>query len=119
MRTRFDNVGIAARIRGLISGQDEGEPALAAKRMHVDETGMRMSIDELAPNPTIAVIAAVIQEYGVDPTWLLTGVYDPTTHRKVLSDEPTDVLGMILSISQPPVEDTAPVVRLRLIGGKR
>src|SRR3954469_8696695 len=115
MRTRFDNVGIAARIRGLISGQDEGEPALAAKRMHVDETGLRMSIDELAPNPTISVIAAVIQEYGVDPTWLLKGTYDPVTHRKVLAEEPTDVLGMILTISSDPADDMTHEPRLRIL----
>src|SRR3954462_5141043 len=115
MTTRFDNAGIAARIRGLIAGQDGGDPAAAARRMHVDEIGLRMSIDELAPNPTISVIAAVIQEYGVDPTWLLKGTYDPVTHRKVLAEEPTDVLGMIMSISNEAVDGTAPTPRLRII----
>ena len=82
----FDRMGIAARIRGLIAGQDGGDPALCAQRLHVDEVGLRMSIDELAPNPTIDVVAAIITAYGVDPTWLLTGDYDAATHRGILED---------------------------------
>ena len=42
-----------------------------------------MSIDELAPYPTVDVIAAVVREYGVDPTWLLVGEYDATSHRHI------------------------------------
>lgn len=87
MSASFDRIAIAARIRGLLSGQDDGsDPALCAKRLHVDEIGLRMSIDDLAPNPTIDVIAAIVATYGVDPTWLLTGDYDPATHRSVLEE---------------------------------
>jgi hypothetical protein len=80
----FDRIAIAARIRGLISGQDGGDPARCAARLRVDEVGLRMSIDDLAPNPTIEVIAAIVTTYGVDPAWLLTGQYDAATHRGVL-----------------------------------
>ena len=71
---------IAARIKGLIAGQD---PSLsdAARRLKVDEVSLRMSVDDLAPYPTIDVVAAVVREYGVDPTWLLTGEYDSSVHR--------------------------------------
>jgi hypothetical protein len=84
--TGFDRIAIAARIRGLLAGQDNGDPAAAAARLGVDETGLRMSIDDLAPNPTIDVIAAVVGTYGVDPVWLLTGEYDPAIHRGLLED---------------------------------
>ena len=83
----FDRVAIAARIRGLISGQDDGDPTASARRLHVDEIGLRMSIDELAPNPTVDVIAAIVVAYGVDPTWLLTGRYDSATHRSILEEQ--------------------------------
>ena len=84
--TGFDRIAIAARIRGLLAGQDAGDPAVAAQRLGVDEIGLRMSIDELAPNPTIDVIGAVVASYGVDPVWLLTGEYDPAIHRNLLEE---------------------------------
>lgn len=86
MNPSFDRIAIAARIRGLIAGQDAGDPAAAALRLNVDEIGLRMSIDELAPNPTVDVIAALVANYGVDPSWLLTGDYDSATHRGILEE---------------------------------
>ena len=83
----FDRAAIADRIRGLIGGQHGGDPAIVARELHVDEIGLRMSIDELAPNPTIDVVAAVVIAYGVDPSWLLTGEYDPATHRGILEEQ--------------------------------
>lgn len=73
---------IAARIRGLIAGQDPSVSA-AARRLKVDEVSLRMSVDELAPYPTVDVIAAIVREYGADPTWLLTGEYDSSVHRMI------------------------------------
>lgn len=46
-----------------------------------------MSIDELSPHPTVEVLAAVIRVYGIDPSWLLTGQYDPSTHRSVMEGD--------------------------------
>ena len=87
----FDRIALAQRIRGLIAGQDGGDPAECARRLNVDEIGLRMSIDELAPNPTIDVIVAIVVTYGVDPTWLLTGEYDAATHRSILEEaEPVE-----------------------------
>jgi hypothetical protein len=86
MSLTFDRIAIASRIRGLISGQDGGDPAIAAVRLRVDEVGLRMSIDEMAPNPTVDVIAALVATYGVDPCWLLTGDYDSATHRGILEE---------------------------------
>jgi hypothetical protein len=80
--TTSSNSDIASRIRGLLSGQ--GDLATLAARLHVDEVALRISIDELSPYPTVAVIAAVIREYAVDPSWLLTGIYRAATHREAL-----------------------------------
>lgn len=75
-------ISIAARIRGLIGGQD-ASISDAAKRLKVDEISLRMSVDDLAPYPTVDVIAAIVREYGVDPTWVLTGEYDASSHRHI------------------------------------
>ena len=83
----FDRIAIAARIRGLLAGQDNADPSVAAARLGVDEVGLRMTIDDLAPNPTIDVIGAIVRTYGVDPVWLLTGEYDPATHRQLFEEQ--------------------------------
>ena len=78
---------IALRIRGLLDGQDQGLIAAAARRLGVSEVALRITIDDIEPHPTLEVILAVVREYGVDPSWLLTGEYDPTSHRRALDEE--------------------------------
>lgn len=107
----FDRIAIAARIRGLIAGQDDGDYAVSARRLHVDEIGLRMSIDDLAPNPTVDVIAAIVLAYGVDPTWLLTGDYDSATHRAIL-DEQESVGQAVARLMMPKTEKHGNVLRL-------
>jgi hypothetical protein len=80
----LDRAGIAARLRALLVGQDSGELGDTAARLGVEELSLRMSIDELSPHPTVDVMTAVIHHYGVDPTWLLTGNYNPATHRAAI-----------------------------------
>ena len=75
----FDRAGIAARIRGLFG--EHKNLAEVAQRLGLDELSLRMSVDEVSPHPTVDVLAAVIHHYGVDPSWLLTGMYDSHTHR--------------------------------------
>lgn len=87
---------IAARIRGLLGGQDSSLSD-AARRLKVDEVSLRMSVDTIAPYPTVDVIAAVVREYGVDPTWLLTGDYDATTHRNI-ADKQTGELPIAINV---------------------
>jgi hypothetical protein len=78
---------IAARIRGLIGGQDQGLIEATARRLDVSEVSLRVSLDEIQPHPTLEVIVAVIAHYGVDPSWLVSGEYDGATHRKALDEE--------------------------------
>lgn len=75
--------GIAERIRGIIGGANAPVEHTAA-RLGVDEVALRMTIDDLSPYPTIDVLAAIVREYGVDPSWLVTGTYREATHRKAL-----------------------------------
>jgi hypothetical protein len=81
-----DRRGIAERLRGLFGRHQGGDLGLVAERLGVDEVALRISVDELAPYPTLEVITAVVEGYGVDPSWLLTGDYDSRTHMRVLGD---------------------------------
>src|SRR5689334_10363444 len=76
----MDRHGIAARIRGLIGGQDKNDIGGVAARLGVAELSLRMSVDELSPHPTIEVLAAIIRTYGIDPNWLLSGQYSSASH---------------------------------------
>lgn len=86
---------IAGRILGLLGGQ-ECSISDAAVRLKVDEVSLRISIDDLAPYPTVDVISAIVRVYGVDPSWLLTGEYDSATHRS-MADKHTGELPVAIN----------------------
>lgn len=94
---------IAARIRGLVAGQAETLTAMA-EQLGVDETALRISLDEVAPYPTIEVIAAVVAKYGVDPSWLLTGEYNSETHRAMLESRTEEWPRAIAALLQASTE---------------
>jgi hypothetical protein len=71
---------IAERLRQLLACHGSSTAESAALLLGVDEVEVRISLDELAPYPTIGVLSAVVAHFGVDPTFLLTGVYDRDTH---------------------------------------
>jgi hypothetical protein len=108
--TTFDRAGIAERLRGLIGGQHDDDVAGTAGRLRVEELSLRMSIDPLSPHPTMEVVMAVIREYGVDPTWLLTGEYHSSSHRVAIEGAqlPAPLRAFMAyrrgSISEPPPE---------------
>jgi hypothetical protein len=109
----LDRNGIAARLRGLIGGQEHGDLGAVAARLGVDEVSLRMSIDHVAPYPTLDVLSAVVTAYGVDPTWLVTGEYNPATHR-ALEIQPERVMEDIRAMmgATPPTPPEAPGLRL-------
>jgi len=112
----MDRIGIAARLRGLIGGQEHGDLGATATRLGVDEVSLRMSIDPLAPYPTLDVLAAVVSSYGVDPTWLVTGEYNPATHRMAES-EPSRAMENLRDMltASHPLAPAAPPQPLRLL----
>src|SRR5436189_115024 len=103
---------IAERLRCILNLESPEAITAVAKTLHVDELSLRMSIDADSPYPTVDVLAAVAEQYGVDPTYLLTGVYDIETHRRALgnpdslADAIRDAAGSRPSgpISKPPAE---------------
>ena len=82
----MDRTGVAERLRGLLLGRDADFEEMAA-RLGVGEAPLRRSMDQDTPHPELEVLAAVIRVYGIDPSWLLTGVYDAATHRAVLEGD--------------------------------
>lgn len=108
--TTSSNAAVASRIRGLLSGQ--GDPRDLAARLGVDEMALRISIDELSPYPTLGVIAAVIREYGVDPSWLLTGNYSATAHREALEASADDLLLKVAAVARRSGIDTPRQLRI-------
>ena len=87
MELGTDPHAIAARIRGLIGGQDQGIIERTARRLGVPAMSLRMSVDDDEPTPTIDVLNAMVRVYGVDPTWLITGEYDAASHRIAVESE--------------------------------
>jgi hypothetical protein len=100
----FDWVEIASRLKGLIRVQNKSELAAVAKRLGVDERSLRISVE--GGRPTLSVMAALIRAYGLDPSWVLTGDYDPSTHRIALDSNTQEIEGvvrrMIIGSETPP-----------------
>ena len=108
----MDRHGIAQRIRGLIHGQYSGDLAKLALQLRVSELALRTAIDDLAPYPTLEVLAAVLQHFAVDPTWLLTGEYNSSTHSLALGSEavttPDAARSLLESLSRTAILPTPP-----------
>jgi len=79
-----DRHSLADRIRCLISRTEGGSPQAVATRLGVDEPSLRLAIDESAPRASLQVILTIIDYYGVDPAWLITGEYCSGTHAEAL-----------------------------------
>lgn len=109
---------IASRLRGLIGGQEQGDLGAMAARLGIDEVSLRMSIDPLAPYPTLDVLAAVVAHYGVDPTWLVTGDYQSVSHRAAMEAPPEKAIENMremLRALQPPASSPSDAPPLRLV----
>ncbi|HMA23448.1 MAG TPA: hypothetical protein VKP00_05630, partial [Gemmatimonadaceae bacterium] len=91
---------VAARVRTLVDHQDDGDPAGIARRLRVDELELRITIDSESPHPTINVLLAVIRDYAVDPTWLLTGDYDSATHRRALDADRSALVEVVKDVAR-------------------
>lgn len=109
--------GIASRLRGLIGGQEQGDLGALASRLGIDEVSLRMSVDPLAPYPTLDVLAAIVAHYGVDPTWLITGEYNSGSHRTAVESEAKAVESMreMLRAFQPTTSNPTDAPSLRLV----
>jgi hypothetical protein len=108
---------IAARVRGLIGGQDRGSASALADRLGVSELALRMTIDPDEPQPNLLVLLAVVREYAVDPMWLLTGDYSLATHRQAMEDDRVATATVLeemrkRSQQEPSPKNSRPALRL-------
>jgi len=71
-----------------------------ASRLHVDEAELRMTVDSESPRPTMDVLLAVIREYGVDASWLLTGEYDLATHRRIAEADRSVAIEVVKDVAR-------------------
>lgn len=106
----LDLMAVAERIRTLLAGTtNEVDLAASAARLRVDVQTLARSIRLDHPRPSLAVMAAIVREYGVDPSWMVYGTYDPTTH--ALASEcgsaisPDDVLRLVDSPKYTKTDD--------------
>src|SRR5438105_12271933 len=60
-----------------------------------------MTVDEESPYPTVDVIAAVVREYRVHPTWLLTSVSRSVGDQFLRSLRDTSFAGDSILILRP------------------
>lgn len=114
----MDRNGIAGRLRGLIGGQERGDLGAVAAKLGVDEVSLRMSIDPLAPYPTLDVLSAIVLVYGVDPTWLITGNYNSATHRSAAETAPermAEAMGEMMRALHSRGESSVELPKLRLM----
>jgi hypothetical protein len=103
--TNVDPVLVAARLRGLLGSPTPEEIPDIARTLGVSDVALQASLDSVAPHPTLTVIIAVIQRYGVDPTWVVTGEYDVSRHRTALGDEdpaPAAVIAQLINAAATP-----------------
>jgi hypothetical protein len=95
-----DRRSVAARVRSLIDHEGTGDRAAIARHLRVDELELRMTIDTDSPRPTMDVLLAVIREYGVDPTWILTGEYDSGTHRRTMESDRASLIEVVKDVAR-------------------
>jgi len=87
-------------VRALVDHTGDADPADIARRLRVDELELRLAIDPDSPRPTMDVLLAVIREYAVDPTWLLTGNYDSATHQRTMDTDRTGVIEVVRDVAR-------------------
>ena len=70
---------------------DSSDLGVIARRLGVDELALRVTIDDASPHPVVDVLAAIVANMGVDPSWLIKGEYDLATHRRVEEEDPASM----------------------------
>ena len=75
---------VAERLRSIIRVSSEAEISETAERIGVRDDILRESLSGRSRLSAVKVIAALARHSGVDPTWILSGHFDPSTHRMSL-----------------------------------
>jgi len=81
MYTRKSAAELAARVKSLVGPVDPAMIQRVAWDLGVQAGDLREIVEYQTPYPSVVVLAAIVDAYGVDAGWLLTGQYSPSTHR--------------------------------------
>lgn len=99
---QVDWKAVAGRIQGLITPTRQDAFATTARRLGVEERQLRDAISGMSRVSVMPVLASVARLFGLDPTWLLTGRYDSSTHRVALQGNTEEISAMIRDIANAP-----------------
>lgn len=79
---------IAERVRSVFASEPAAAVDALAATLRVEPNAIRELVENRDGIIDVAflidVVAALVREFAVDPQWLLTGKYDPSTHRRAL-----------------------------------
>ena len=75
---------LADRIKALIGVAGLEDLGRTAAELSVDERDLRRLVERRTRVWSADVLAALVLRYGIDPHWLISGVYDERTHREAL-----------------------------------
>jgi hypothetical protein len=81
MYSRKSAAQLAARVKSLIGPVDRATIQRVAWDLGVHVGDLREIVEYQTRYPSVVVLAAIVDAYGVDAGWLLTGQYSPSTHR--------------------------------------
>jgi hypothetical protein len=95
---RIDPGEVAARVRALVQYDEGGGLGPLARRLGVNEAALRDTLATDDPRLDVRTLAAVIHEFGIDPSWLLTGEYNTATHHLALDDDQQSSISAVLKL---------------------
>jgi hypothetical protein len=84
---KVDWSGVADRIKAFIGTSDQAQLSAAAVKLGVEERHLRDAIRHQSRFSMLKVIGAMVRVFGLDPSWVLTGRYDPATHRVAMEGD--------------------------------
>ena len=104
----IDWAGVVDRIKGLVNTSDQAQQHVTATLLGIDERHLRAAINNESRLSTLKVVGAVVRVYGLDPTWILTGNYDPATHHMALQGDSAAIDELLSRLATGPSRPSAP-----------
>lgn len=98
-------LAISERLKKLLLGASGCSVEQVAAKLDVPVETLRRVLERrpgaiIATEALIDVLAAVVHEYGVDSSWLLTGVYRGSTHSRLEEDGPLPLQAVRIVIAE-------------------
>jgi len=110
--TASNRFAVADRIRAVLALSDPSNLPVTARWLNVSDAALRAAIDPRWPEQTLDLLASIVQRQGVDPTFLITGDYNPTTHRAALENDREFIERLLIRIAAGATDSPGFVVSL-------